>query len=528
MRRSLVPIVLGLALFGSEAALAKFGISKTRVTLPRLRPPAARVLADAVAVDVRSGSPEVTGSHVSLVRSRLEGALRASGLYRLVDRPREADTVIRVTLDDLRAEVRDEVEMEKKRVKIGEKQVWNEKKKKYESEDIYGDRDQPVSIRVAEGTVNATVEVDGEGGRQSRDAGAAYHQRYKVESGVPSEASSEESLRRFLMASASDDIVAQVSFAPDPVEAMLAVNGELKPGNRFAESGLFDQALAEWSRRTYKGDTEAARLHNVGVAQEALAYKFPPHSAEHREHLEQAREHYRRALQLDPGEKYFKPPLERIEMSLGYADQAHTLAADLERFRSELGGRRRAQAPPPPPAAPTGAAPASKPAPARATPPRPASSAPAAGPTLSGSAGLAAPLRNGSFESSLSPWTTAGQAAIVEEPRRGHVLEVVAGAGGARVQQAVGVDVGEGATLSLDYKVTAGEGQLRVLVAYADATGRSRTSTLEVTAGEAPGSWSSWSGDLAALRPRPTRVTEVKIVVEGGSVRVDNVALTVR
>jgi len=41
--------------------------------------------------------------------------------------------------------------------------------------------------------------------------------------------------------------------------------------------------------------------------------------------------------------------------------------------------------------------------------------------------------------------------------------------------------------LSLDYKVSAGEGRLRVLVAYDDAAGRPRTSTLEVTAGDPSG-----------------------------------------
>jgi hypothetical protein len=66
-----------------------------------------------------------------------------------------------------------------------------------------------------------------------------------------------------------------------------------------------------------------------------------------------------------------------------------------------------------------------------------------------------------------------------------------------------------------------------VLLGYLDSSGRARTSTLEVTAGEGPGAWSVWTADLVALRPRPSRATDVKLVVEGG-VRLDNVALTAR
>jgi hypothetical protein len=108
------------------------------------------------------------------------------------------------------------------------------------------------------------------------------------------------------------------------------------------------------------------------------------------------------------------------------------------------------------------------------------------------------------------------------------VLEVKAGEAGGHALQAVGLDLGDNATLSLDYRVTAGESRIRVLLGYQDTGGRARTSTLEVTAGEGPGEWLVWSADLSALRPRPARATELKVVVEGGSVRIDNVALTVR
>jgi hypothetical protein len=66
------------------------------------------------------------------------------------------------------------------------------------------------------------------------------------------------------------------------------------------------------------------------------------------------------------------------------------------------------------------------------------------------------------------------------------------------------------------------------VVAYADAAGRERTSTLEVTGGEGPGDWSHWSADVAGVRPRPSHVKEVRIAIDGGTVLLDNVALSVR
>lgn len=504
MRRTLTFLAIGLTLWPAAAAIAKFGITKTKLLLPRLRPPDSPPIAENVFVDVRSGSPEVTGAHVALVRDRLEDALR--DVYRLADRARDAEAVIRVTMDALRAEVRDEVRMERQRVKVGEREVWDEKKKKYKTEDVYKDQDVPVPWRIAEGSVEARVEVRGESDARPVDAGASYHQSFKKQDRIPNEATTEENLKRFLVAGVAGRAVAAVAFSPDPVEALLAVNGELKPGNKLAEAGLFKEALEEWSRRTYKGDTEAARLHNVGVAHEGLAYRLPPREAEHRTHLEQAQDLYRKAKTLDPDEKYFNDPLERIETSLGYATSAARLAADLKHMKEDASERRRAEAAPAPP---TGR----KPAPA----PRPAASA-------------SIPLRNGSFESSLAPWTLTGKGSVVEETRRGRVLEVLPGTAEAAVRQAVAVDMPEGrnADLSLEYKVTSGEGQVRILLAYADGAGHDRVSTLPVTSGEGPGAWAPWSTDLAALRPRPARVKEVRIVVEGGTVRLDNVALTVR
>jgi len=497
-------------------AVAKFGMSKTKVFLPRTRPPAQPLIAETVLVEVKAESPEVTGSHVSMVRGRVEDALRSAGLVEVVDRPRDADAILRVSLSGLSAEVRDEIKMESRYVKIGERQEWNDKKKKMETKDVYGNRDTPVSIRVADASLSAAVEIEGRGSTRSADAGASYHDSFKVEDGVPPEAATEESLRRHVVAVVADHVVGTVSFSPDPVEALLAVNDELKNGNRLAESGLFQEALDEWSRHTYKGGTEAARLHNVGVAYEALAYKLPPYTPEHRDYLEKAKQHYLMAMKLDPGEKYFRDPPPRIDMSLSYVGTAIMIAEEMQLYREERVARA-------PEAKPAKTASPAKVVPVAAGPSSPVAAAPAA------PAAPARPLKNGSFEPSLQPWRLTGSGAVVNEPNRGKVLDLPGGAAGVTVEQAVDVAIPSGrqATLAFDYKVTTGEARLRVAVVYADANGKERTSTLEVTGGEGPGGWTPWSEEVSSLRPRPTRITAIRILTEGGGVRLDNVALNV-
>jgi tetratricopeptide (TPR) repeat protein len=499
MRRSR-PAALVLVLAAAVPAAAKFGISKTKVTLHRSRPPEVSLLGETVAVEVTATSRRITDSQLGQVRGRVEDAVRGWNLFRLVEGPRGADSVVRVSVDDMDARVRETVEYEEKYVKIGEHQEWNEKKKKWETKDDWGNRTQPVPLTVATGSITARVKVDTPLGSRTADASASYDEQFKGTSKVAAEARSEEALERFLVESAGTRAAAVVSFSPDPVEALLAVDGDLKPGNRLAEAGLFKQALAEWSRRAFNGDKEAARLHNLGVAHEALAYELPPDASEHRSELEQASEHYRKALALDPDEKYFAEPIRRIEASLGYAAGAAALLADRQRFEAEGAGRARHDA------------------------------HAAAAPTVKVSASIpASTLRNGSFESALSSWTLTGKGSVVNEAGRGMVLEVGPDRAGAILKQQVDVDVSKAeASLSLAYRVTSGEGRLRVLVLYGDNAGRERTATLEVTAGEGPGDWSDWSGDLAGLRPRPSRVREIRVAVEGGVVRLDNLALTVR
>lgn len=322
MRRAAVASAVAVLAVLAPAAFAKFGISKTRVTLPRSRPPEIHLLGDTVTVEVTTQSRRVSDRQLRIVQDRVEQALSANRELHLVGAGERPENVVRVVLDELEARIHESVVYEDKYVKIGERQEWNEKKKKYETKDVYGNRKEPVTLRTVTGSLGARVEAETPGGARSADAGATYDQQFRGNATTPPEAYSEEALERFLVEEAADSAAAAVTFSPDPVYALLAVDGELKSGNRLAEAGMFEEALVEWGRRPLKGATEAARLHNLGVAHEALAYRHPPHSDEHREGLDRAADHYKRALALDPKEKYFGEPVERVGLSLRLAQDA--------------------------------------------------------------------------------------------------------------------------------------------------------------------------------------------------------------
>lgn len=513
MRRFVLSALVLAAAYLPTAALAKFGISKTKITLQRTRPPELQLVGETVAIQVESDARGVRDSQIDSVRDALEDAFRNSRSFRLVDDAKGADNLVRVRVELLEARIHESVIYEEKYVKTGQRQEWNDKKQKWETKDVWGNRKEPVNVTKADGRVDARVEVTNSLGTRSADAGESYQDEWKGNATVPSEAHSEDALERHLVDLAGRHAAAVVSFTGEPLEVLLAVDGDLKPGNGLAEGGRFEEALAEWSRLSFKGDKEAARLHNLGVAQEALAYRVSMDDPQHRQHLEEADRLYQQARLLDPDEKYFAPPLERIQASLNAARAG-------ERFFAELARSRQAKAA------------AHKPAPAPAPATRPAAppTKPAAATAPAKPAAAPGPLRNGSFEAGLPPWTVDGSGTVAVEPKRGKVLELAAASGAASAAQRFDLELGESpsAQLSLEYRVLSGEPQIRIQVTYADGQGKERTSTVEISAGEATVGWSSWETELTTLRPRPVRIRGLRPLIEGGTVRFDNLALTLK
>ena len=543
--RPLAALAVLLAL--ATGAQAKFGISKTKVTLKRTRPPEIILLGDTVTVEVTGKARAVTDRQLDSIRQRVEDAISADASKRLV--PRGGDSLVHVSVDDFEARVNDNVTYETKYVKIGERQEWDDKKNRNVTKDVYGNRNEPVRVRTARGRIGAHVEATTPSGPRTADAGASYQDEFKGEVRIPEPASSESSLEHYLVERAGEHAAATVTFSPDPVEALLAVDGDLKDGNRLAQAGLWKEALGNWvDRKPSKGDKEAAR---------DAQHRGRPRGAR----LRPARRRPRASRRAGPGPGLLQEgarPGSRRKVLHG-ADAAdrrepavrgqraalHGRDAQVPRGPREARGARTARRQETEPDAPPQRRrpplrPPLRPRPGHAlprrparTPPHPRPRRPRTSPRRTASPRpRASPCRCATARS--NPGSSRGRSrARAWSPRkraRGRVFQAVSSSAATTLVQPIGVDVqtAPGATLSLDYKVAGGEGRVRVLVAYDDAAGKPRTSTLEVTAGDPPGDWTPWTGDLVALRPRAARLKEIRIVTEGGTVLLDNVALTVR
>jgi tetratricopeptide (TPR) repeat protein len=107
---------------------------------------------------------------------------------------------------------------------------------------------------------------------------------------------------------------------------MLTVDNELKPGNSYAVAGNWQQAFDTWKSAAIKEKDrgkEAARQYNLGLAHEALAAEAMRNEKleEANSHLNEAEKCYSQALSLDPGEKYFREILTRLQHDRGILKQ---------------------------------------------------------------------------------------------------------------------------------------------------------------------------------------------------------------
>jgi hypothetical protein len=147
-------------------------------------------------------------------------------------------------------------------------------------------------------------------------------------------------LKTRLLTSAVNQIVAQLVNTRETVDVLLAKGkGAMDEGVRDAEGGLWSRALDAWEGMSPlpRPVDDAYRLYDIGVANEAMAYASENYASATK-FLDEAAINYGKAIDNNPGEKYFIEPQKRIETALAHyhklEQQTHT-------------------PPPPPAAAPT-------------------------------------------------------------------------------------------------------------------------------------------------------------------------------
>lgn len=122
--------------------------------------------------------------------------------------------------------------------------------------------------------------------------------------------------------------------APTEEELPLAVDEELRAGNKLAKEGNWAAAAEAWKTvQLRKSEAAGDRVHNLGTVYEAQAYDLllkQEAPAKVMAYLQQAAQQYQEAKQLDPKEKYIAQAGARVQKAMG-------MVARLE----ELEGKRQ-------------------------------------------------------------------------------------------------------------------------------------------------------------------------------------------
>lgn len=129
-------------------------------------------------------------------------------------------------------------------------------------------------------------------------------------------------LRTRLLNSVVQQIAAQLVNTRETVEVRLAKGKGMDEGVKDAEAGLWSRALETWETMTPlpRPVDDAYRLYDVGVAYEALGYAADDLQAAMK-FLSQASINYGKAIDANPGEKYFREPQKRIESALSHYEK---------------------------------------------------------------------------------------------------------------------------------------------------------------------------------------------------------------
>ena len=139
-----------------------------------------------------------------------------------------------------------------------------------------------------------------------------------------------ESLETGMLEELATSIQRRYSSSTDPVEIALAVDPELRLGDKLAESGEWKEAFDSWQSASMRHNP-SDRLYNLAVAKEALAYASYSQASDMNEFLPKFQESmdlYTQALHGDPSEKYMRQAFDRLTAAKGNIEAARRLKVE--------------------------------------------------------------------------------------------------------------------------------------------------------------------------------------------------------
>lgn len=358
--RTLLAAIVSVALVGTAAIDAQFrrGLlaESTEISLSPVVPPAMLLPSGTVELQVRNSST-APARVVEQVRDMFTNQLRDNDArVRLVETG--GDLIVIATVTEWSESRRNSQKYVSETRQIGTKQVVD-KDGKTKTEPVYEYGRNKPSV-VISGAAGIRVEVRRAAGATIADESARHtiQEEHLTESGPPSRSTVEDTLIDHAVRKAAG----RISPGREPVRVLLARSDDVDKFNNLAVSRNWQEWLTTLERLSPHRDPkrDAYRLHNLAVANEALAYEAPP-DENPTPRLTTASTLISQAAKQNPSEKYIIESQARITRSVSaYA----TLAALYQASASApatSGSLRQPTSPAPSPGKPTTGADASAP-----------------------------------------------------------------------------------------------------------------------------------------------------------------------
>src|SRR5688500_770717 len=162
--RKLALYLLAAAVFTSDAfAREGFGFTKKAVSMTRTNPPSLGIGARRVKITATSDRAAEKDDAATLKRYAEELVLTGAGT--MATEKDKGDVRISIAVDRLDSNESWETEQKSRTEKTGTKQEWNEKKKKYETKDVYGTVYYTVQVKVMNASLSGTWDLADKSGK---------------------------------------------------------------------------------------------------------------------------------------------------------------------------------------------------------------------------------------------------------------------------------------------------------------------------------------------------------------------------
>ncbi len=326
----------------------RFNIGKMDVQLRRKSPPPFYIINPLIRIQVKSLVAKASAYEQTLVSMLESNLIERDRRFKPEDRSPE--TVIVCAITRLDTDEKWESRKTTERRKTGERQKYDDKDKKYKTEPVFTDVEVTKRYKVVTGYVNISYQIkDVKSGSilDSANLPSAYNEYFLEGNGAPALASVEQDLVRSIVAVVSARLTPSIELV-----TVLLAQGKLKDTAKLGEAGLWQRMVEAFEimqpLKTPKDD--AYRLYNIAVGYEALAYQAEDALTTKR-FLEKASALYSQALEMNPGEKYFREPQNRIVQAITQYRKLEDQIGEYERAKS----RKEQIAPPatsPAPSAP--------------------------------------------------------------------------------------------------------------------------------------------------------------------------------